>query len=203
MNQPAPGPPPDGRHRSPAPPQWRAQTLMGLRTTLARNVLHPRYRGRGRWTTSVGIATVLAGISLGPSAAADSTDAFQHAVTSTRNAASCIAWRLDPLVEQVTQIANQSTDVYLDHNARSVPLSDPLPNIPVLTPLQVLNDRGSKAKKAKLLQGAGHTEADAISFITISGYNTIPDCTYTDYGLSLLHNRTSGYFLAAMVVAGA
>jgi hypothetical protein len=149
------------------------------------------------------VAAVAASVWLATPAAADSTDTFRHAVTSARGATSCPALRSDPLVQQVSEIALRSTDAYLDHDARAVPISNPLPGIPVLSPLQVLNDRGSRAKKAKLLQGAGHTESDAIDFILISGFDSIPDCSYTDYGLSMSHNKTSGYFLTAMVLAGA
>jgi hypothetical protein len=146
-------------------------------------------------TSAVAISTIVAaGITLAPSAVADPTDSFRDALMSVRGASSCGPLGSDSLAEQTSQFANQSNDRYLDHNARAVPMLDPLPT---------LKDLGSTATKAKLLQGAGRTEADAIKFIFISGMTAIADCSYTYYGLNLLLNPSSGWFLTTLVLAGA
>lgn len=203
-------------------------SVTGTRNAIARTLLHPGLASTGGgnsisirsrahadpstahaserdWRPQIaGLATavITASLVLAPSAAADSGDAIRSAVISARGATSCGPLKSDPVVQEVSDIANRSTDTYLDHDAQTAPISNPLPGIPGLSPLQVLNDRGSGAKKAKLLQGAGRNEADAIKFILISGYNSIPDCSYTQYGVSLTQNTTSGYFLTSMVLAG-
>ncbi len=132
-------------------------------------------------------------VSLAPSAAADPATTLRTAVTQLRGGTSCRPLRPDASAEEASAIVIRSTDKYLDHTARAVPVSDPLP---------ILKDLGSGANKAKLLQGAGRTEADAIEFVLISGYAAIPDCSFTDYGVSALQNTLSGYFLTSMVLAG-
>lgn len=68
-------------------------------------------------------------------------------------------------------------------------------------PLPLLKDRGFGGKKARLVQGAGRTSTDAIKGLLLEGYLDIPDCSYTEYGVSLIRNRTTNYVLAAMVLA--
>ena len=129
-----------------------------------------------------------------PSAKADFADNLRDAVMQAREGASCGPLRSDPLADQTAEIAARSTDTYLDHNARVVPVSDPLP---------ILKDLGLNAGKAKLLQGAGKTEADAIKAILITGYKDFPDCSYTAYGTRALpYSDTNGWFLAAVLLAG-
>ncbi|MEB3980106.1 hypothetical protein OQ968_02385 [Mycobacterium sp. 663a-19] len=127
-------------------------------------------------------------------AAADFAANLRDAVVQARQGSSCGALRPDPLADQTAAIAARSTDTYLDHNARVIPVSDPLP---------ILKDLGLNAGKAKLLQGAGQTEADAIKAILITGYKELPDCSYTWYGASTLPNSNiAGWFLSAVVLAG-
>jgi hypothetical protein len=129
-----------------------------------------------------------------PSAAADFADNLRDAVAQARQSSSCGALQPEPLADQTAAIAARSTDTYLDHNARVIPVSDPLP---------ILKDLGLNAGKAKLLQGAGQTEAVAIKAILISGYKELADCSYTSYGTSTLPNsNTGGWFLSAVVLAG-
>jgi hypothetical protein len=129
-----------------------------------------------------------------PSSAADFADNLSDAVTQARQGSPCGALRREPLADQTAAIAARSTDTYLDHNARVIPVSDPLP---------ILKDLGLNAGKAKLLQGAGKTEADAIKAILITGYKELPDCAYTSYGASTLPNSNiDGWFLSAVVLAG-
>lgn len=135
-----------------------------------------------------------AGIARAPVAAADWAAELSNSVVTARSNSSCGPLRLDPTVQQAAIFAVRSSDNYISHNARSIPVSDPLP---------ILKDYGSTATKAKLLQGAGKTPADAIKFILISGYNVIPDCAYTSYGGATARNKSDGYFLTAVVLAAA
>jgi hypothetical protein len=129
-----------------------------------------------------------------PLATADFVDDLRDAVAQARQGSSCGALRSEPLADQTAAIAARSTDTYLDHKARVIPVSDPLP---------ILKDLGLNAGKAKLLQGAGQNEADAIKAVLITGYKEIPDCSYTSYGMSTLPNsNTGGWFLSAVVLAG-
>jgi hypothetical protein len=132
-----------------------------------------------------------ASVSGAPSAAADFAHNLEDAVVRARQRSACATLRPEPLADQTAAIATRSTDTYLDHNARVIPVSDPLP---------ILKDLGLNAGKAKLLQGAGKTEDDAIKAILISGYSQLPDCSFTSYGISTLPN--SGWFLTAVVLAG-
>ena len=151
---------------------------------------------RGHCITLAIAATVLsaAAASQTPAATADFADNLKDAVMQARHGSSCEALRPEPLADQTAAIATQSTNTYLDHNARVIPVSDPLP---------ILKDLGLSAGKAKLLQGAGKTQADAIKAILITGYKELPDCSYTAYGSSTLpDSKTRGWFLSAVVLAG-
>lgn len=97
------------------------------------------------------------------------------------------------MAQQTAELSIHSTDVYLNHTARAVPMADPLPT---------LKDLGSTATRAYLLQGAGLNEADAVKFILISGFNVVPDCGYSQFGVATAYNEASGYYLAAAVLAG-
>jgi hypothetical protein len=131
---------------------------------------------------------------LAPPAVADAADALRQAVEAARGGTSCQPLQPDPLAQQASAFVLQSTDAYLNHTARAVPIEDGLP---------VLKDLGSSATKVKVLQGAGQTEFDAIKFIFISGYNVIPDCGYTGYGASFAQNESDDYYLTAVVLIGA
>jgi len=127
-------------------------------------------------------------------AAADFDRLLRNAVMQARGSASCGSLRPQPVADQTAAFAAQSTQTYLNHTARAVPIADPLP---------ILKDLGSNAGKAKLLQGAGKTEADAIKFILVLGRVDIPNCSYAEYGVSALpNNNLGGYFLTALVLAG-
>jgi hypothetical protein len=141
------------------------------------------------------VTAVAASICQAPAAAADFAGNLRGAVTKARQGSSCGPLRPEPLADQTAAIAARSSDTYLDHNARVIPVSDPLP---------ILKDLGLNAGKAKLLQGAGKTEADAIKAILITGYKDLPDCSYTAYGTSTLPNSKIGsWFLTAVVLTGA
>jgi hypothetical protein len=140
------------------------------------------------------LATVIvaSSTSLAAPAAADSEDSLRAAVMSVRSA-SCGPLRSDPLVEQATEDVNRSDDVWLNHEGRKTPVDDPLP---------ILKDSGYGGSKAVLLRGAARTDVDAIKGLLIEGYLNFPDCSFSDYGVSVLRNRTTNYFLTALVMAG-
>ena len=141
------------------------------------------------------IVTVLsAGVSLAPSALADSAASLRGAVASARAGTSCGPFRPNPVVDQAAEKITRSVTDYLDHTATQVPIEEPLPGLKIL---------GYPGSKATALQGAGKTEANAIKGALVAGYGKIPDCSYTDYGASMLRNERTGWYLTAAVLAGA
>ncbi|BCO39286.1 hypothetical protein MINTM001_04250 [Mycobacterium paraintracellulare] len=100
------------------------------------------------------------------------------------------------MLNDVAQRANGETQSYIEHTARFEPFEDPMP---------VLHDLGYKAGKAKLIPGYADIEAKAIRGVIVHGWQAIPDCTYTKYGVNVLDNPEGmhgGYVLAALVLAG-
>lgn len=126
-------------------------------------------------------------------AAAEPDAQLEQGIASLRAAGSCGALTADPIVQKVAEISNQSTEDYLNHTARFVPVADPLP---------VLQDFGSAAGKAVQLQGYGRTDADAIKGALLQGHAAIPDCSYTMFGTSVIRNPAAGYVSAVAVLAG-
>ena len=139
------------------------------------------------------VTVVAAGLVLAPTARADSEANVRDAVASARSGTPCGSLRSNPVVEQVAQIINRSTDDYLDHAATRVPIADPLEGLKVL---------GYRGTKAYLLQGAAKTDADAIQGAILEGYAAIPDCSYTEFGVSMRRNETTGNNLTSVVLAG-
>ncbi len=139
--------------------------------------------------TTVGICMLLA-----PPAAADPDQNLQDAVASARGTA-CGPLTYDPVAEHAADIVNRATDEYMSHTARNVPIDDAMP---------ILKDLGSGAGKAVRLQGAGHNynDGDAIKGVLLEGYKAIPDCSYTDFGVSLRHNVDTGDSIAVAILTG-
>lgn len=155
----------------------------------------PLIRRRGpRIASVVVIVTVCTSVLLAPSALADSVADLRDGLASARAGTSCGPLRSDPVVEQVAEKINQSTEDYLNHTATRVPIEDPLPGLKIL---------GYGGSKAKALQGAGRTEANAIKGLLLEGYDKIPDCSYTNYGANMRRNERTDWYLAAVVLAGA
>lgn len=127
-------------------------------------------------------------------AAADPDQNLQDAVASVRGSA-CGPLTYDPVVEHAAEIVNRSTDEYISHTARNVPVDEVMP---------ILKDLGSGAGKAVRLQGVGHNQndGDAIKGVLLEGYKAIPDCAYTDFGVSLRHNVDTGDSIAVAILAG-
>ena len=150
---------------------------------------------RMRASGSAVIATTIlaASVSLAPAAVANSADSLRAAVIAVRQG-TCQPLRSEPAVEQAADIVNRSTDVWLDHKGRAVPVPDPLP---------VLKDLGYGGGRAVQVQGAGNTDAEAIEGLLLVGYAIVPDCSYTDFGVSMLQNQSTGHYLAVVVLASA
>jgi hypothetical protein len=97
-------------------------------------------------------------------------------------------------VERTANLVNESVDGWIDNIKTFPPIDKPLP---------ILKDLGYRGGKAAMALGASKTEAGAIKGVLLEGWNTIPDCSYTDYGVSVLHNKTRNEILTALVLAGA
>jgi hypothetical protein len=178
--------------RAVAKPQTSSEGVGVPNAAITAGVTYP---GRGS-TAVVAVMTMLAvGASPAPAAAADFAGNFRDAVLRAHAGAPCPPLRPEPLADQTAVIVAKSLATYLDHNARVVPVTDPLP---------ILKDLGLNVGKAKLVQGAGKTEDDAITSALIIGVKDLPDCSYSEYGTTVLPNTNrGGYYLTAAVLAGA
>lgn len=127
-------------------------------------------------------------------AATDPAPELVQAVLAARDGA-CGPLNYNPTVEHAADIVNRSTFTYLDHSAQNVPAGGPHPTA-------ILRDLGIDTGKAISLQGAAHDEADAIRGLLLEGRDVIPDCSYTDFGVSHLYEPGSGYHLAVAVLVG-
>jgi hypothetical protein len=141
--------------------------------------------------------TIIAGltISFAPPAAADPTANLKSQVDSARGSTGCPPLQRDPVLDGVAQRANRETEGYVAHTARFTPLEDPT---------QALRDLGYKARKTQLLAGYGDVDGDfedkAIRGAVMQGYDVIPDCTYTKYGVAVLSNALAKYAISAVVL---
>lgn len=126
-------------------------------------------------------------------ATAEPAPELERGIAALRDTGSCGALRHDPIAEQVAEISNRSTEEYHNHDARFVPVADPL---------FVLRDLGGTAGKAIQLQGYGSTDVDAIKGVLLQGHISIPDCSYDTLGTSVIRNPDRGYTLVVAVLAG-
>jgi hypothetical protein len=137
------------------------------------------------------LALATATVYVVPSASADSGDSLRAAVAAARGS-SCGPLRSDPVIDQAAEDINGTTDKWLEHAAR-VP--------PETNALAVLQDRGYQGTKAAILSGAGYTDVNAIKAALLQGYLKIPDCSFTDYGVSALYNQSKNMILTTVVLA--
>lgn len=128
-----------------------------------------------------------------PPAIADSTETLRAAVVATRGAACGPPLRSDPVIDQAATLINQTTDRWLNFASRAVPESEAMP---------ILKDLGYGGSKATILSGAATSEADAIKATLLQGWAKIPDCSYTDFGVSTLYNTRKNMLLTTVVLAG-
>jgi hypothetical protein len=169
---------------------------------LGQSLTSPGYSGATvstpRWRTFSQLMVVVifmcSGFLLAPQAFADSAADLIDAVVAARSGTSCKPLSDSPVVGQVAAIINKSTDDYLEHVATQVPLADPLPG---------LKDLGYPGDKAVVLQGARPIEGNAIKGMLLEGFAAIPDCSYTDFGVDVRRNESTGYSLVSVVLAGA
>lgn len=127
-----------------------------------------------------------------PAAKADTVQHLRDGVAGMR-ATSCEPLRDDPIVAQAAYDINRSNDNWIDQKSRAVPAPDALP---------VLQDRGYQGSTAATLYGAGKTEADSIKALLLQGYAKIPDCSFSDIGVSVLQGNSAGWILSTVVLAG-
>jgi hypothetical protein len=139
------------------------------------------------------IATLTAAVMSACPATADPAPGLKEAVDQVRGVAPCGPLEYDPAVEHAAEIVNRSTDAYLDHTARHVPVADPLP---------ILHDLGVASGKVISLFGATGTSGDSIKSVLLQGFEAIPDCAYTKFGVSMLWNASTGKSLATVVLVG-
>lgn len=145
-----------------------------------------------------------------PVAMADPVDNFKNAVATARSGSSCGPFHYNAIAEQVANVSLRSLVDYIKHTATRVPVEDPLPGLKTL---------GFPGQKAKLLSGTAESDADSIKGVLLEG--SIPpastidtpkpvtphpppltDCSYTDFGVSMQRDETTGYYLSALVLAG-
>ncbi|MBB3604774.1 hypothetical protein FHT40_004452 [Mycolicibacterium sp. BK556] len=135
----------------------------------------------------------IVGVVLAPAASADATESLRDAVAAARPS-TCGPLRSDPLIDQVAKEINDTTDRYLNFAARAVPETDALP---------LLNDLGYKgAGKAQILSGSATTAVLSIKGLLLLGFSTLPDCSYTAYGVATTYNARKDVVLATAVLVG-
>lgn len=137
---------------------------------------------------ALAVATTMATAS---PAAADPSANLADAVNSLRGASQCPAPKADPLVTRAAQMASQNTSDYVGLRTAAVPFTDPMPALTAI---------GYKGSKALLLSGYGLTEADALQGVVLHYRASKPDCSYTQYGVSALHDD-AGFDLTSVVLA--
>jgi hypothetical protein len=152
------------------------------------------------------IVLILAGLALAaaPRSHADPTGKLKSAVDSARGN-SCPALQSDPVLNQLAQRTNLSTDSYIGFTTRSQPLGYPKADL-----LPALHQLGYNANKSKLLSGYGDPEIEGYGDVSakatygavLQGYEAIPDCAYSKIGVDLFLNPSKGYALATVVLAG-
>jgi hypothetical protein len=140
------------------------------------------------------MAVFSASLSLAPSALADSVDNLRAAIDASRAASSCGPFHSDPIVQHVAEVINKSVNDWLDHTATRAPIEDPLPG---------LNELGYRGSRGVTFGGASRkSDAESIKAAVLEGYAKIPDCSFTDIGVSMRQDAGTGAYLAAVVLAG-
>jgi hypothetical protein len=135
---------------------------------------------------AVAMATVMA-----PPAIADPLSALTGAVDTARGTSRCPPLQSDPLVERAAQMAVQATSGYINHRTAAIPFTDPMPALKTI---------GYPGSKALLLSGYGTDDADAIQGLLLQGRESIPNCSYTQYGVSATRDD-GGFTLTSVVLA--
>jgi len=126
-----------------------------------------------------------------PPAAADPLSRLTSAVDAIRSGSPCPPLQSDPLVQRGAQMGMQATSDYISHRSAAVPFTDPMPALKTI---------GYTGSKALLLSGYGSDETDAIHGLVLEGRELIPNCSYTQYGVSAARDD-AGFNLASVVLA--
>jgi hypothetical protein len=100
--------------------------------------------------------------------------------------------RSDPTIDQAATEINKTTDRWINNASRALPESDALP---------LLRDLGYGGSRARILSGAARNDGDAIKALILQGWNALPDCSYTDFGVSALYNAKKDMILTTVVLA--
>jgi hypothetical protein len=135
---------------------------------------------------AVALATAMA-----PPAIADPRSTLTSAVDAARSATPCLPLQADPIAERAAQMALQATSDYINHRSAAIPFTDPMPALKTI---------GYTGSKALLLSGYGADEADAIHGLLLEGRESIPSCSYTQYGVSATRDD-AGFTLTSVVLA--
>ncbi len=154
--------------------------------------VHTTLRRLGRGISIAAVAFATAGVVTPLVAIADTSDSLRSGVSSVRGTA-CAPLRSDPAIDQAAAQINDTTDKYINNAARAIPETDALP---------VLKDVGYGGTKAVILSGAAATEANAVKAILLQGFADIPDCSYSDFGVSAMYNAKKDMILTTVVLAG-
>jgi hypothetical protein len=150
----------------------------------------PRRRAQLGMCLATTVLTIVS-ISLAQSAKADTGDDLRAAIAAAHGTA-CGPLRSNPLIDQATTAINGTTDKWINNASRAVPDTDPL---------ALLKDLGYGGSKAATLSGASANGGDAIKALLLQGFAKIPDCSYTDYGVSAIYNAKKDLILTTVVLA--
>lgn len=135
-------------------------------------------------------ALTLISVATAPWAAADTDDTLRAAVVGVRPS-SCPPLQSEPVIDQAAVEINETTDRWINFAARAVPATDAVP---------LLQDLGYPVSKAKILSGAAHSSADSIKAMLLQGFNVLPDCSYTHFGVGSMYNAKKDVVLVTVVL---
>jgi len=134
-----------------------------------------------------------AGVLLAPTVHADPVSDIQDAVGSLRSGSSCPPLHHDPVVDQAAATITRVNAGYVNHTGTTEPVADVLPG---------LKDLGYGGNKATMLQGAAPDHGDSVKAMLLEGYATLRDCSYTDFGMDVRSDDTTGITYSVLVLAG-
>ncbi|WP_243841347.1 hypothetical protein [Mycobacterium sp. DL592] len=152
--------------------------------------------GVGRASAGVAVLLVMGSCGLSAAAAgAEPLSSLEQAVVAARGTSSCGPLRSDPRLARAADIVNRSTMSYVNHTAENVPADQ-------LHPTAVVKDVGVSGSKVISLAGASHEYGDSVRGVLVEGRDVIPDCSYTDFGSSVIDDGQSGYVFTVVILVG-
>ena len=143
--------------------------------------------------TSTAMILVSSGIVASP-ASADPVASLTNVVDTIRSASGCPPLHADSLVMRVAEMATHATSDYIHHRTAAVPFDgDAMPALKTI---------GYPGGTAMLMQGYGDNETKAIHGLALLARDpgAIPNCAYTQYGVSALQDE--GAVFTAVLLAG-